>query len=136
MRLLQSRPGPEAARASSPSGRRRSERRGRIAEWIAAGWLILKGYRILARRVRTPFGEIDLIAARGRRICFCEVKLRSRLVDAEKSVTRRQAARIAQASEYWTWRHAAYRSHVCGLDCIFVASWRLPLHVEDALQPH
>ena len=120
---------------TSPRARRKSERRGRTAEWIAAAWLILKGYRILARRERTPFGEIDLIATRGRRICFCEVKLRSRLADAETSVSQRQASRIAQASEYWTWRHAAYRSHVCGLDCIFVANWRLPMHVENALQP-
>ena len=52
------------------------ERRGRIAEWIAAAFLCLKGYRILARRYRSKLGEIDLIAVRGRRLAFVEVKRR------------------------------------------------------------
>ena len=42
-------------------------RRGRLSEWVAAAALLAKGYRILARRTRTPYGEIDLIAERGRR---------------------------------------------------------------------
>ena len=57
-------------------GRQRAERRGRLAEWLAAGALMLKGYRLLARRQRGPFGEIDLIAVRGNRIAFIEVKQR------------------------------------------------------------
>ena len=52
-------------------------RRGRLSEWLAAAALLAKGYRILGRRVRTPYGEIDLIAVRGRRLAFVEVKRRA-----------------------------------------------------------
>jgi Holliday junction resolvase-like predicted endonuclease len=52
--------------AASPD-RVRRYRRGRFSELVAAAALLAKGYRILARRCRTPYGEIDLIAVRGRR---------------------------------------------------------------------
>ena len=65
----------EARRVQDPRGDRLERlRRGNIAELIAAGLLMAKGYRILARRHRTPYGEIDVIAARWRRIAFVEVK--------------------------------------------------------------
>lgn len=115
--------------------RRRSEQRGRLAEWLASALLLAKGYRVLARRQKTPHGEIDLIAVRGRRLVFCEVKHRALLQDAENSVSKRQATRIAAAAQHWTWRHAKYRSFEIGLDCIYVANGRLPRHVENALQP-
>jgi len=108
---------------------------GRAAEWLASGLLMLKGYRVLARRARTPFGEIDLIAKRGRRIAFVEVKFRPSLSAAETSVRPGQAGRIAKASEHWLWRHSDLRSHEIGLDCIYVAPWRLPRHAYNALQP-
>jgi len=57
--------------------RRRAERAGRVGETAAAWWLRLKGWRILARRVRTPAGEVDLIARRGNLIAFVEVKRRA-----------------------------------------------------------
>ena len=50
--------------------RREAERQGRRAESLAALWLRLIGWRILARRVRTPAGEVDLIARRGRMVAF------------------------------------------------------------------
>ena len=53
-----------------------NEQRGRRAENIAAMFLRLKGYTILDRRCRTPFGEIDIIARRGKTIVFVEVKAR------------------------------------------------------------
>ena len=70
-------------------------RRGRMSEWLAAGVLLAKGYRILGRRVRTPYGEIDLIAARGSRLAFVEVKRRATRLEAEAAITPRQAGRIA-----------------------------------------
>ena len=57
--------------------RQLAEARGRKAESLAAWWLRLKGWRILARRTRVPGGEVDLIAKRGRIVAFVEVKLRS-----------------------------------------------------------
>ena len=115
--------------------RRRSERRGRLAEVLAAAVLLLKGYRVLALRQKTPHGEIDLIAVRGSRLVFCEVKHRHTMEEAERSVPPRQAARIAAAAEHWTWRHPKYRSCEIGLDCIYVVNGCLPRHVENALQP-
>jgi putative endonuclease len=120
----------------SPTNRMRrqaSERRGRASELLGAAWLVLKGYRILARRYRTGFGEIDLIAVRGRRLAFVEVKQRATLAEAEAATTPRQAARMARAAENWLWRHAAYRQHEIGLDTLLLAPWHWPRHQPDAL---
>ncbi len=106
-----------------------------MAEWVAAAWMLAKGYRILARRQRTPYGEIDLIAVRGRRLAFVEVKLRARLATAEISVSRRQSERIARAANHWVWRHPRYREHRIGLDSIYLANGVWPRHVCDNLQP-
>ena len=81
-------------------------RRGRLSEWVAAAALLARGYRILGRRVRTPYGEIDLIAVRGRRLAFVEVKRRATRLEAEAALTPRQAGRIARAAEFWVSRHA------------------------------
>jgi putative endonuclease len=115
--------------------RQRSERLGRVAELIAAAFLMLKGYRVLARRARTPYGELDLIVVRGRRLAFIEVKYRSTLESASKSVGPVQAARMARAAEHWAWEHSAYRGHRFGLDALYIAPWHLPRHLIDGLQP-
>ena len=100
---------------SGARGRRwAAERRGRASEMIAALVLMAKGYRILARRHRTPLGEIDLIAVRGRRLAFVEVKRRSTLAEAQAAIADHQAQRIASAAEQWVWRHPAYRDYEIG----------------------
>ncbi len=121
--------------ADQSARRRASERRGRHAELIAAAWLLVRGYRILERRARSPFGEIDLVAVRGRRLAFIEVKHRADLADAVTSVSQRQASRIARAGEHWLRHHPRYRTHMIGLDSIFLARGRWPRHVRDNLQP-
>ncbi len=123
------------ARPDGSKQRRRHERTGRHAERIAALFLMLKGYRILARRVRTPAGEIDLIAVRGRRLAFVEVKYRDTMAAALDAVSLRQSARIASAAEHWAWQHPAYREHRFGFDALFIAPWCLPRHDADRLQP-
>ena len=109
-------------------------RRGRLSEWVAAAALLAKGYRILGRRVRTPYGEIDLIAVRGRRLAFVEVKRRATRLEAEAELTQYQARRIVRAAEYWVGRNARYRDHDRGLDAVLVVPRRLPAHLPDALQ--
>ena len=101
-------------------------RRGRVSEWVAAAALLARGYRILGRRVRTPYGEIDLIAVRGRRLAFVEVKRRPTRLEGEAAITPRQAARIARAAEFWVSRNSAYRDHEQGLDVVLVMPNRLP----------
>jgi putative endonuclease len=108
-------------------------RRGRFSELVAAAVLTAKGYRILARRCRTPYGEIDLIAVRRRRLAFVEVKRRATRLEAEAAVSVRQAGRIAQAAEFWVSRNARYQDHERGLDVVFVVPRRLPVHLPDAL---
>ena len=107
--------------------------RGHLSEWIAAALLIAKGYRILGRRVRTPYGEIDLIAVRGARLAFVEVKRRRTRADAEAALTPRQAVRMARAAQFWISRHAAYADHQQGFDAVLVVPGRLPKHLRDAL---
>ncbi|MEL6287622.1 MAG: YraN family protein [Pseudomonadota bacterium] len=82
---------------------------GRWAEWLAAGSLMLRGYRILALRYRTRVGEIDIIARRGRRIAFIEVKARAALDDALFAITPTLSRRVMAASEVWMRRTAARR---------------------------
>jgi putative endonuclease len=108
-------------------------RRGRFSELIAAAMLMAKGYRILARRCRTPYGEIDLVAVRAKRIAFVEVKRRATRTEAETALTPRQAGRMARAAEFWISRNARYRDHDRGLDAVLVMPGRLPVHLPDAL---
>ena len=61
--------------------------RGHSAERFAAMVLLLKGFRIVARRYRTRLGEIDLIARRGNLVLIVEVKARSSLEAAQLAVT-------------------------------------------------
>lgn len=124
-----------AAAQSATSVRRQHERRGRLSELVAATLLCLKGYRILDRRYRSRAGEIDLIAVRGRRLAFVEVKLRPTMEAAEAAKTRNQAQRMARAAEQWVWRHPAYRKHEIGLDAVLLARRHLPRHQPNAMQP-
>ena len=109
-------------------------RRGRFSELLAAAMLMAKGYRILERRCRTPYGEIDLIAVRGRRLAFVEVKRRSTREVAEAALTQYQARRMVRAADFWVSRNTSYRDHDRGLDAILVVPLRLPAHLPDALQ--
>src|SRR6185312_11958948 len=76
-------------------------RTGISAESRAAAWLIAKGFRIVARRWKSPLGEIDIVARRRQLLIFVEVKARASLDDAAESVTPRQRQRIAAAAEIW-----------------------------------
>ena len=109
-------------------------RRGRASELIAAAALMARGYRILARRVRTPYGEVDIIAVRGRRLAFVEVKRRATRLDCEAALTPHQAGRIGRAAEFWISRHGRYGDHTLGLDAMLVLPRRWPIYVPDALQ--
>lgn len=78
-----------------------SYRAGLQAEDMAAWMLRFKGYRILARRHRTPVGEIDLIARRGKTIVFVEVKARGDIEAALAAVRTRQEHRMIRAGEVY-----------------------------------
>jgi len=120
--------------AMATAERRQAEARGRRAETMAALLLRLKGYRILARRTRTPFGEIDLVALRGKVVAFVEVKARQRRDEAAWAVTPQQAGRIARAARYWLGAHPGLAAHDCRFDIIIVSPYQMPQHVPDAFQ--
>lgn len=128
-------PSVEERRAEALSERRRRYRRGHVSEWVAAFALMARGYRILGRRVRTPRGEIDLVAVRWKRLAFVEVKRRNTRGEAEAALTGPQARRLVEAAEYWVSRRPSYHDHVMGFDAMLVLPWRLPIYLADALQP-
>lgn len=123
-----------ADRGRAAKERRARLRRGVAGELVAAGLLIAKGYRILARRHRTPYGEIDIIAVRRRRIAFVEVKRRATLDEAEAALTPNQARRIGEAADYWIARRRdRFGDHEIGLDAVLVVPGRWPRHLPNAL---
>ena len=115
--------------------RRASERRGRWAESLATAMLRLRGYAIVARRLRTPVGELDIVARRGRALAVVEVKARETLERAAEAVTGHQRRRLQRAAE---WLVAA-RPELTGLeirfDVMLARPGRLPVHLVDAWRP-
>ena len=109
-------------------------RRGHVSELIAAAALMAKGYRILARRYRASAGEIDIVARRGRRLAFVEVKARASRAAAEASLKAGQALRIRRAADQWLARYPGARELAIGFDAVLVIPWRWPIHIVDALQ--
>ena len=107
-------------------------RTGISAESRAAAFLIAKGFRILARRWRSPVGEIDIIARRRALLIFVEVKARDQLDDAAWSVTDRQRLRIVAAAEAWLARYADDRIRDIRFDAVLIAPRRLPRHIPSA----
>jgi putative endonuclease len=110
-------------------------RHGHLAEAAAALTLLAKGYRLIARRYRTPLGEIDLIARRGRQIAFVEVKARPTRREALESVGRASERRIVDAADMWLAKHPDAAGLDLRYDMILVTPWRLPMHVADAFRP-
>ncbi len=104
------------------------------AESRAAAWLIAHGYRILARRWKSPLGEIDIIAARRHTLIFVEVKARAKLDDAAEAVTERQKQRIAAAAEIWLAANPMPAIRDIRFDAILVAPGRLPRHIPAAFE--
>jgi putative endonuclease len=110
--------------------RQRAERGGRRAEKLAALWLQLKGWKILGRRVRTPVGEVDLIARRGRTLAFVEVKARSSADEAGFALDDYRLRRVAAAAEALAHRFARAGDDI-RLDAVFIVPRRLPRHMTN-----
>ena len=107
-------------------------RLGLSAESRAAVFLVAKGFRILARRWKSPLGEIDIVARRRHLLIFVEVKARAQLDDAAWSVTARQQARIAAAAEVWLAHFPDEGIRDIRFDAILVAPGRIPRHIPAA----
>jgi putative endonuclease len=104
-------------------------RTGLSAESRAAAYLMAKGYRILARRFRTPHGEIDLVARRRNLLAFVEVKARATLDEAAFAVTPRQQQRIINAAQGWLVAHPEHAEFELRFDAVLIAPRHLPRHL-------
>jgi len=109
-----------------------AHRRGLGAERLCLWALRLKGYRVLARRYRTPVGEIDLIVRRGRTVAAIEVKARIDDARAAESVLWKQRRRIARALEHFLQYRPELSHAALRFDVMLVAPGRWPRHVRDA----
>jgi putative endonuclease len=121
-----------------PVGEKRLRRRqaahawGRVAEGLAAWWLRLKGYRVVAHGFRARQGEIDLIARRGTVLAFVEVKARASPEAALVAVTNRQQRRIGRAAAAFLSQRPELAALSPRFDVIVLSPWRRPRHLVDA----
>ncbi|MEQ1931787.1 MAG: YraN family protein [Parvularculaceae bacterium] len=118
-------------RAEGRRDRAEAERQGRRAERLAAFYLQLKGYRLLARRFKAAGGEIDLAARRGDVLVFAEVKARADLDAGVLAVTPSSRRRVEAAGRAFI----ASRPHLAPLgvryDIMAVSGVRIR-HLRDA----
>ncbi len=107
-------------------------RRGRWAERLAVALLWLKGYRLLGRNVRTPFGEIDLLARRGRVLAVIEVKARPDLATARAAISPHQQARLLNAVAWLVSRRPDFKDLQPRCDALLIVPGYWPRHVVNA----
>ncbi len=112
--------------------RKKAEIRGRRAERLAVFWLRLKGYRILAVRHKTPFGEIDIIARKGQILAIIEVKSRKTIGEAKAALHAANLSRIEEAAYYYQSRRPQYVNLAIRFDGFYVGSGLRLKHEKDA----
>lgn len=118
-------------RGEAQTARRLAERRGRRAETIAAWWLRLHGWQVLARRVKVRAGEVDLIARRGRLVAFVEVKARADGDALDLAIDRHRLRRVAAAAAALAPRFTRPGDAV-RIDVMLIAPRTLPRHIVNA----
>ena len=114
--------------------RAEAERRGRKGEALAAWWLRLTGWRILAQRVKLPVGEVDLVARRGRTVAFVEVKWRRSEAALASAIDAHRLRRVARAAEAIAPKFVR-AGDTMQIDVILIAPWRWPRRIANAWQP-
>jgi putative endonuclease len=112
--------------------RQEAEQLGHRAETIALWYLRLKGYRLLARRYKSPAGEVDLVMRRGQTTAFIEVKARATANDAIEAVTPYQSKRIAAAAGFFMSRDDKAAKGFCRFDIVAIPSTLWPTHIINA----
>ena len=114
--------------------RERAERHGRRGEGWAAWYLRIQGWHIVARRVKTPRGEIDLIVRRGRTVCFVEVKWRANSRGLDQAIDARRLQRVGAAAQAVAHRYARDGEQM-RVDVLLLAPWCWPRRIANAWQP-
>jgi putative endonuclease len=110
--------------------KQRTYRFSRMAELISSFYLRLKFYHVIAHRFKSPFGEIDLIATKGSKIIFLEIKARqdTNLMDF---ISKRQQQRIINTAEYFLLKEAKYKNYYIRFDVIIMNSYFWPKHFKS-----
>lgn len=111
-----------------------ADRKGREGEAEAARWLALQGWQIVAERVKTKAGEIDLIARKPGLTAFVEVKWRRRASDLDTAIDERRLVRVAAAVEVVACEYAEPGDD-WRIDVILLAPGTSPRHIENAWMP-
>ena len=109
----------------------KSEFRGYFGEFVATILLWCKGYHILKHRYKWSGGEIDIIAKRGNKISFVEVKTRKSEEKCHIAITPRQLNRIRCTSQLFLKLNPKYLNCDFSYDIILVADWSFPKHIEN-----
>ncbi len=118
----------------TPEQRHAADQRGRQGEAEAAMFLAQSGWRIVAERVKTKAGEIDLIARKAGLVAFVEVKWRARAASLADAIDERRLARVAAAVEV-VWQDYATGGEDIRIDVILLAPGHKPTHIENAWMP-
>jgi putative endonuclease len=114
--------------------RRATYLRGHFAEHVALMILVLKGYRLLARRYSASGGEIDLIVKRGDTIAFVEVKARDAMDNALVAIRAQKRERFSRAARGWISRNRWAGGKTFRADAVFVGPGRWPRHLPAAFE--
>lgn len=132
---------PDRVRAPKPQARpkaawrqvlgKRAHRQGHGAEWIAAFWLILRGYQILGFRLRSRVGEIDILARRGRVLAVVEVKRRATMEAAIHALDPEQYERLLAAGRAMQKGRPGLAGLSLRIDVLALAPGRFPRHLLD-----
>jgi len=107
---------------------------GVLAERITILFLRLKGYKILAWRYKTYFGEIDIVASKGKVLAIIEVKARKSEINFEEVLRPKQIQRIKKAAEFFLSRHQKFHNHQVRFDFVFVGRSLWPKHYKYFLE--
>jgi putative endonuclease len=124
-----------AGNFKADSSKIKAYRFGKIAEYLAAFFLICKGYRILKMRYKVKVGEVDIIAAKKDFIIFVEVKARQDYNAAVMSISDKQKQRISRTAEFFFMQNSGkkdLKTSNCRFDVVIIVPVRWPVHIKDA----
>lgn len=127
-------PWPGALQPPTKARRRAAESLGRDAEEMVARQLEGQGFAVLAKRLRTKAGEIDLVVADARCLVFVEVKARPNFTDAAYAVSPRQQARLWEAAGLVLAQHPDWARAETRIDVALVAGDAVEI-LQDAIRP-
>ena len=109
---------------------------GHLAEQKACSFLQKKGYKLVARNIRTYRGiganEIDLIMTKDKTLVFVEVKKRASVSDGAYAITPTAQKRIYRAAEIFWAQHPEFADYFCRFDAVFICEHKDPVHITDA----